>query len=99
MENSRCGCSGNAQLNWGWGQNQYGCNSCDNSKNEGHKYCCCCWEEKGEYGCTKQKETSKCGCSHSNNENKGCNCGCGSKNQGYDNYVFGTTGQNGYYGL
>ena len=98
MENSRCSCCGNSQLNWGWGQNQGHCNSYDNSKNEGHKYCCCCWEEKQECGCTKSKENSKCVTSHSNNLDKGCNCGCSSKNQGYDNHCFGTYGQNGYYG-
>lgn len=94
MENSRCNCCSN-QGNWGWVQNQGGYNSCNNSKNEGHKYCCCCWEEKED--CGYEKET-KCGCSHFSNQNQGHDCVCTSKTQGYGNYSFGNTGKNSYYG-
>ena len=98
MENNRCNCCGGNQGNWGWGQNQGQCNYTENSKNQGHKYCCCCWEEKQECGYSKPKETSKCGNSHCKNWEKDCNCGCNSKNQGYDNYGFESSGQNSFCG-
>lgn len=97
MENSRCNCHSGNQGNWGWVQNQDKCKGYDNYKNEGHKYCCCCWEEKESCDYGKEKDFSKCGCSHSNNENKGCDCGCGSKTQSYGSYGFGNTNKNNYY--
>lgn len=98
MENCRCNCYGNFNSNWGCGQNQDKCKGYDNYKKDGHKYSCYCWEEKEDCGYGKEKDFSKCGCSHSNNQNQGYNCVCGTKNQGYENYGYGNTNQNNYYG-